>query len=271
MLNNLKIKFVDIDINTACLGIDEIEKNITKKTKVIILVDLYGNCIQSNKLKHICKKNNIFLIIDGAQSLGSINLNSYYDIYTTSFFPAKSLGCFGDGGACFTNNKKIHNTIKILSKNGQKQRYNSSILGLNSRLDSLQASVILEKLKHYNIFIKKRTNASIYYHQKLKDSPVKSIINLNQSVNACTNFPILINNRDKFIKFMKKKSIEIGKNYPLPLTRQRTFKAYLNNKKFPNADLFAKKVATLPLNPFLNKKDQDYIVDCINKFLGLDK
>jgi UDP-2-acetamido-2-deoxy-ribo-hexuluronate aminotransferase len=271
LLNNLKIKFIDIDIDTACLNINEIGKNITKKTKAIILVDLYGNCVQSNKLKKICEENNIFLIIDGAQSLGSINQNEFYHIYTTSFFPAKSLGCFGDGGACFTNDKKIFDKIQILSRNGQRQRYDSSILGLNSRLDSLQASVLLEKLKYYKNFLKKRKNASIYYFQKLKDFPLKMIINLNQSKNACTNFPILIDNRDEFIKFMKKKSIEIGKNYPLPLTKQKAFKEFSNNKKFANADNFAKKIATLPLNPFLTKKDQDYIIDNIDKYFEIYK
>lgn len=269
LLNNLKIKFVDIDLNTGCLNIDHLKKNISKKTKLIILVDLYGNSVPSNKLKSICKKNRIYLIIDGAQSLGSINDNSYFDIYTTSFFPAKSLGCLGDGGAIFTNNKDLNDEIVCLKKNGQYKRYDAEKVGINSRLDSIQAAVLIEKLKIYNSFIQKRKKIAKFYTSKLSNirSKVKLVMNLNQKKNAFTNFPILIQNRDSFVQFMKKKQIEVGINYPIPLTSQNAFKQFSKNNQFPNSDFFSKHVATLPINPFLRTNELNKIINCINIFI----
>jgi UDP-2-acetamido-2-deoxy-ribo-hexuluronate aminotransferase len=268
LINNLRIKFVDISRDDCCIDLNELKKKISKKTRAIIIAELYGNVIPSNYLRKICKQKNIYLIIDGAQSFGSYEQNDFYDIYTTSFFPAKSLGAFGDGGACFMNKIRFKKNIEYLRVNGQKEKYHSSILGINSRLDSMQAIVLLEKLKFYKSFIKKRYSAAKYY-KKYIDVNLKEIqilLNFNQKINICTNFPILIKKRNLFISFMKDKGVEIGKNYPFPLTKQQTFKKFSNNFSFRNADYISKSIVTLPINPFITRKEQDYILNCLNEF-----
>lgn len=268
LLNNLNIKFIDIKIDDCCINIEDLIKKISKRTKAIIVADLYGNAVQTDLLKRICKNNNIYLIIDGAQSFGSKNHNKYFDIYTTSFFPAKSLGCFGDGGACFTNSKILEKKLKILRLNGQYTKYNSSVLGINSRLDSIQALVLLEKLKHYKKFIKKRREVAMYYDDFITNNfkNISIVLNLDQNINICTNFPILIKKRNIFIKFMKEKGVEIGKNYPIPLSKQKTFKDYARKGNFKNSVYVSNHIATLPINPFITRKDQNYILSCIYEF-----
>lgn len=269
ILAGLKPVFVDIDLKTACIDFQKIEEKITKKTKCLISVNLYGNKPNYEKIIDLCNNYKLKIIEDGAQSFGSINSKKYLEkihVMCTSFFPAKTLGCYGDGGACFTNNKRIFDKIKMLKILGQKRKSYSMLLGINSRLDTYQACVLLSKLDYYSKNLKKRFEIASLYKSLLDEINVVSLIDLSIKDNTCTSFPILVSNRDDFVKYMKKNNIEIGVNYPFALIDQPLFKIYKKGF-YKNSITLTKKVACLPINPYIKDHQVRLVVNQIKRFV----
>lgn len=273
--NSEMIKFVGakpvyIDINPKTFNIDEnkIKEKITKKTKAIMTVNLFGQCCNYNKIKKIINGRKIYIIEDAAQSFGATYYNqkscSLGDISCTSFFPSKPLGCYGDGGACFTNNKKLYDRLKILRNHGQVGKNNHVILGHNARMDSLQAAVLIEKLKIFNHEMKLRKKVAKNYF-KLLDKK-KDIIQLpfiekfNRSVYA--QFTLIVKNRDKIIKRFKNNKIPYSIFYPKPLYKQ---KAFFDDKfKCKFTEELCHKVISIPFDPYISKKNQIKISNCLD-------
>lgn len=260
--------FIDIDEKTYNIDSSKIEAAISGKTKAIIPVSLFGQVANMDAINGIAKKHNLKVIEDAAQSFGaeykgekSCNLS---DIGTTSFFPAKPLGCYGDGGAVFTNDDVIADKMRVILNHGQTKRYVHSEIGINGRLDAIQAGVLNVKLKYYNEEIQKRQEIAQYYNENLKSVIVPFIEENNLSVWA--QYCIRVKNRDEVLKKCSDKNVPTGVYYPIPLHLQEVFE-YLGYKKgdFPITEKVSEDIMALPMSAFLTKEEQDYIIEVINE------
>jgi UDP-2-acetamido-2-deoxy-ribo-hexuluronate aminotransferase len=266
MIALLKAKpvFVDIEPDTYNIDANLIEKAITKKTKAIMPVSLYGQPADIDAIQTIADKYNLKVIIDGAQSFGS----TYYgktdsnlgDISTTSFFPSKPLGCYGDGGAVFTNNEEFAKKIKLLRVHGQSKRYHHQYIGIGGRLDTLQAAILLAKLPNFKEELKDRQRVADQYTNKLSKNFKTPIIKPNRT-SAWAQYTLRVNNREKLQSKLKEQGVPTSVFYPVPLNLQECFN-YLGGKNgdFPISDMASKEVLSIPMNPFLNDTQIEYIV-----------
>ncbi len=286
--------FVDIDEQTYNIDPSKIEKAITDKTKAIIPVSLYGqpadmDAIQAIVDKRLKTKNQkLHIIIDGAQSFGAIYKgktdSSLGDISTTSFFPAKPLGCFGDGGAVFTNDEKLATKIRSLRVHGQSKRYHHQYIGMGGRMDTLQAAVLNVKLKYYEKDLALRQKVAEKYNkvlsQKYQDSskePITSNLQLQTSnlelptvmpnmTSAWAQYSIRIKSSNSARSELQAKLKEVGiptaVHYPVPLHLQECFE-YLGYKKgdFPMAEQVSEEIISLPVNPYLSDDEIAYITN----------
>ena len=271
MIALLKAKpvFVDIEPDTYNIDANLIEKAITKKTKAIMPVSLYGQPADIDAIQAIADKYNLKVIIDGAQSFGSTyngkTDSNLGDISITSFFPSKPLGCYGDGGAVFTNNEEYANKIKLLRVHGQNKRYHHQYIGIGGRLDTLQAAVLLAKLPNFKKELKDRLIVADFYTNKLSRTFQTPVVKPDRT-SAWAQYTLKVNNRDDLQLKLKEHGIPTSVFYPIPLNLQECFK-YLNSKHgdFPVSDGASKEVLSLPMNPFLDNYQIDYIISHILK------
>ncbi|WP_104697794.1 MULTISPECIES: DegT/DnrJ/EryC1/StrS family aminotransferase [unclassified Helicobacter] len=273
MIAFLGAKPVFIDINPKTFNLNEelIAQSITKKTKAILVVSLFGQTPNMDFINQIASQYNLPVIEDGAQSFGATYKNkksgNLCTIGTTSFFPAKPLGCFGDGGAIFCNDESLSKKIASLRLHGQKQRYYHSQIGISARLDALQANILNVKLKYFSQKIQKRQEVANLYFKLLKDLPIQLPIISNQHSSTFAQFSILSTHRDALQKFLKQKAIPTAIHYPLPLHHQEAFNyLHFDDKNFPNAIYCSKNILSLPLNPYLQTEEIEYICNSIRNF-----
>ena len=257
--------FVDIDEKTYNINPSKIEEKITSKTKVIIPVSLYGQPSDMDKISEIAKKYNIKVIIDGAQSFGStyngITDSALGDISTTSFFPAKPLGCYGDGGAVFTNNEEIANKMRSLRLHGQSIRYHHKYIGMGGRLDTIQAAVLNVKLKYYSKDLTLRQEVASKYTKALKNKSNLTLPYLDdKATSAWAQYSVRVKNRDELQEKLKIVGIPTAVHYPMPLHLQECFK-YLGYKKgdFPISEIVSQEIMSLPMNPYITNEEISYI------------
>lgn len=266
-------KPVFIDINPKTYNLDPalLEKLITPKTKAIIPVSLYGLCADFDEINKIAQKHNVTVIEDAAQSFGatykskkSCNLS---DISCTSFFPSKPLGCYGDGGACFTNSDKIAEKLRILRTHGQSKRYYHTHIGMNGRLDTLQAAILLAKMEIFPDEVKKREAIGARYVNVLSKLAPTQMVNSNQT-SVYAQFTIEVNNRDEFMNKMKELGIPTVVHYPIPLHLQPVYhdQGYKLGD-YPHSERAAKRVVSLPMHPYLDQKTQDRIIEAVKMCL----
>lgn len=270
LLNAIPV-FVDIKKESYNIDSSKIEAKITDKTKAIIPVSLFGQVSDMDEINSIAKKYNLAVIEDAAQSFGatykakkSCNLSS---IACTSFFPTKPLGCFGDGGAVFTNNKSLAEKIKSLRIHGQTKRYTHKQIGIGARLDNLQAAILLVKIKSFDNDMKMRQGVARQYNKLLKNNIQTPIINKNNT-SVWAQYSIRVKSRDLVQKKLKDKGIPTAVHYPTPLHLQECFN-YLNYKKgdFPVSEEVSKDIICLPMNPYLTITEQKYIAEELIKCL----
>ncbi len=256
--------FVDIDEKSYNIDPNKIEEKITAKTKAIISVSLYGQPSDLDNINRIAKKYNLFHIIDGAQSFGATyrgkNEVHYSDIYTTSFFPAKPLGCFGDGGAVFTNSNELAEKIKMLRVHGQSKRYHHKYIGIGGRMDTIQSAVLNVKLKYYKKDLSLRQEVAEKYNRALKDKDLILPFIDKTTTSTFAQYSIRVKNRDNIQAKLREKGIPTAIHYPMPLHLQECFN-YLGYKRgdFPISELISNEIMSLPMNPYLNKEDIAYI------------
>ncbi len=257
--------FVDIDEKTYNIDPKKIEEKITKNTKALLPISLYGQPADMDEINQIAKKYDIKVIEDGCQSFGatykdkkSCNLS---DIGCTSFFPSKPLGCYGDGGAVFTNDEELAKKIKMLLNHGQNKRYKHKYIGINGRLDTIQAAVLLVKLKYFQNEVKQREEIGKRYTKLLKDSDIITPYVKSDRSSVYAQYSIRVKNRDEVISRLDKQGIPTAVHYPMPLHLQECF-GHLGYKEgdFEVAEKVSKEIMSLPMSPFLDKKDQDSIV-----------
>ena len=268
--NSEMIKFVGAkpvyaDINLDDFNIDthSIQNKITKNTKAIMTVNLFGQCCNYTEIRKIIKGKNIYIIEDAAQSFGAKYKDklscSLGDISCTSFFPSKPLGCYGDGGACFSKDSKLSKKIKKLRNHGQVKKNKHEILGINSRMDSIQAAIIISKLNLLESEKLLRLKVAKNYDYLLKNK--KNIIQtpivkkFNEPVYA--QYTLRVRNRKKIEEKFKKNKIPYNIFYPIPLYKQ---KAFLDKKyKLENVERIVSEVISIPFHPYLNYKKQKLI------------
>jgi len=262
--------FVDIDEKTYNIDPSKIEAAITDKTKVIMPVSLYGQPADMDAIQTIATKNNLKVVIDGAQSFGSSYKgktdSNLGDISTTSFFPAKPLGCFGDGGAVFTNDEGLANKLKSLRVHGQSKRYHHKYIGIGGRLDTLQAAVLNVKLKYYSKDLALRQEVAQKYTTALGcdalASPKEIILPTvtNNCTSAWAQYSVRVKNRNNVQATLKEQGIPTAVHYPMPLHLQEAF-AYLGYKKgdFPISEIVSSEIMSLPMNPYVTDEEIKYI------------
>ena len=259
--------FVDIDKKTYNIDVSKIEEKITSKTKAIMPVSLYGQPANMDAITGIAEKHNLKVIVDGAQSFGStfngVTDSNLGDISTTSFFPAKPLGCFGDGGAVFTNNDELAEKIKSLRVHGQSKHYYHQYIGMGGRMDTLQCAIVDVKLKHYKKDLALRQEVASKYDKLLENggfSPEQLPYIDNRATSAYAQYSVRVKNRDEVQANLKEKGIPTAVHYPMPLHLQEAFE-YLGYKKgdFPISEVISNEIMSLPMNPYLSGDEIHYI------------
>jgi len=262
--------FVDID-ETLNIDPDLIEKSITKKTKAILVVHWTGRICDMEKITKIAKKKNLIIIEDAAQAMGAYykgkHAGTFGQISAFSLHPFKNLSGLGDGGFIVTNKKKLHDKIKIYRNHGINGPENVEFAGVNSRLDSIHASIVNFRLKKLNSIIKKKNNNINLYKKFLKTDQLKIIENKKNEKSSISVFIALCSNRDKLQNYLKKFKIETAVYYRTPLYLYKSTK-YLGytKKDFPKTNFLNKQIISLPIHQFLKIKDIKYICDKINNF-----
>jgi len=261
--------FVDIDEKTYNIDASKIEEKITSKTKVIIPVSLYGQPSDIDTIQTIATKHNLKIIIDGAQSFGSSfngkTDSNLGDISTTSFFPAKPLGCFGDGGAVFTNDDILAKKIKSLRVHGQSKRYHHKYIGMGGRMDTIQCAIVDVKLKYYEKDLLLRQEVAKKYTEILKEKDLILPFIDKKATSAFAQYSIRVKNRDAVQAKLKEQKIPIAIHYPMPLHLQECFD-YLGYKKgdFPISEMVSAEIMSLPMNPYLEDGEIEFICKTID-------
>lgn len=261
--------FVDIDPDTHQLDIEQVKKKITKKTKVILPVHLYGSPCEIDKLVEITGKQNIFLIEDACQAQGASfeqrKLGTLGVMGIFSFYPGKNLGACGNGGAICTNKKELYLKLCRLRNFGQAEKYNHQIIGQNTKLDDLQAAVLRVKLKYLNEWNAKRNALARIYQEELKEFKMPAVLKRGKSNYHL--FVIECNQRDRLRDYLFKKGIRAQIHYPTPIHLQKCY-THLGYKRgnFPIAEKIAKRNLSLPMYPELTQKEIRFITNTIHNF-----
>ncbi len=272
---------VDVNPDDFNINIEAIEKAITPKTKAIVPVHLFGQCANMDAIMAIANKHNLYVIEDNAQAIGAdytfkngttAKAGTIGHVGATSFFPSKNLGCYGDGGAIFTNNDDLAHTIRGIVNHGMYQRYHHDVVGVNSRLDSLQAAVLEAKLPRLDTYNQKRQKTAQQYDEAFKNIPniVTPYRNTNGS-HVFHQYTLLLKDidRDALVKHLNEKGIPCGVYYPIPLHQQ---KAYLderyNESDFKVTNRLVKEVVSLPMHTELDNEQITYITTTIINFIN---
>jgi UDP-2-acetamido-2-deoxy-ribo-hexuluronate aminotransferase len=259
--------FVDIDPETYNLDPALIEAAVTSKTRAILPVSLYGQCADYDAINAVAAKHKLPVIEDGAQSFGALYKGrrscSLTTIGTTSFFPTKPLGCYGDGGACFTDDDELARRMSQIRLHGQSRRYHHPVIGMNGRLDTLQAAILLAKLDTLEEELAARARIGARYSEKLRGIvKTPAIAPYNTSVFA--QYTIQVENRDQVQAKLKAAGIPTAVHYPVPLNLQPAFASLgLGEGSFPKSDAAARRVLSLPMDAFLDEVTQDIIVAAV--------
>ena len=273
--------FVDIDPQTYNLDPTRIQERITPQTKAIIPVHLFGQSADMAPIKELARDNNLRIIEDAAQAIGSDYIRDSLppqrvggigDVGCFSFYPSKNLGGFGDGGMVTTNDEDLAHQLKLLRVHGATAKYHYQFLGINSRLDALQAAVLLVKFRYLEEWTEKRRENAVYYDQFFEEMPMQAVgietpnVQYNNR-HIYNQYVIRVPHRDKLMKFLAREGIGTDVYYPLPLHLQECYRDLRYEKgDFPHAEKAARETLALPIYPELTKNQQEYVVAKIGEF-----
>lgn len=269
----VKPVLVDIDPRTFNIDPSKIEKAISNKTKAVIAVHMYGQPAELNAIIPVANKHKLFLIEDCAQAHGAEiktfsgwqKVGGIGDAGCYSFYPTKNLGSFGDGGMVVTNNPQIYHKLKLLRQYGEEVRYKSILLGRNSRLDELQAAILLIKLKYLNKWNKRRREIAAKYNLLIKNLTLPLESKLNKHIYHL--YVVQSQKREELKRFLEEKGIQTAVHYPAPIHLEPSM-AFLGYKKgdFPESEKASQQVLSLPMFPELTNNEIEYITKALNKF-----
>ena len=278
-LLNLVPVMVDVMPDDFSINLEQVKKSITPKTKAIVPVHLFGQCAGMEELIQIAKDNNLYIVEDTAQAIGAKYIfkdgnihqaGTMGDIGTTSFFPSKNLGCYGDGGAIFTNNDGLAMRLKMMANHGQSKKYQHDVVGVNSRLDTLQAAILDIKLKHLDEYSAARNAAADYYDSQLIN--ISGIVipkRVTNSTHVFHQYTLKISDgkRGALKSFLTEKGIPSMVYYPYPLHFQKAYQSDRFPKGiFPVAESLCEEVLSLPIHTEMNTQMQDFIIQAIKEF-----
>ncbi|MBB3185648.1 UDP-2-acetamido-2-deoxy-ribo-hexuluronate aminotransferase [Halomonas fontilapidosi] len=266
-----KPAYVDIDPRTYNLDPTLLEAAITPRTKAIIPVSLYGQCADMDAINAIADKHGIPVIEDAAQSFGatykgrkSCNLST---IATTSFFPSKPLGCYGDGGAIFTNDDELANVLRQIARHGQDRRYHHVRVGVNSRLDTLQAAILLPKLEIFDEELQLRQQVAERYNKLLNEIGVTTTPYLEpHNTSAWAQYTVRVKSREKVQSRLTDKGVSTAVHYPIPLNQQPAVAD--RNACLAVGNEAAAQVMSLPMHPYIDRNDQEKVVMAMLDAIG---
>lgn len=270
--------FVDVYEDTFNLDIEQVEKAISPKTKAVVPVHLYGQCADMEPLVRIAKAHNLFIIEDAAQALGAEYIFSdgtrkkagtIGTIGTTSFFPSKNLGCYGDGGAIFTDDAVLAEQIRMIANHGQRVKYHHDIIGVNSRLDTLQAAILKVKLAHLTDYAQSRSDVADYYDRNLPAEVLDTPVRVKSSTHVFHQYTVKVKTgrRDELQKHLAVNGIPSMIYYPVPLHLQKAYKKHgCQEGSFPIAERLSKSVISLPIHTEMDQEQLELICNAINDF-----
>lgn len=278
----LQLKPVLVEVNPDTFNVDpeSIRRAITPKTKAIVPVHLYGQTADMEEVMKIAKEHNLFVIEDTAQAIGSVytfsdgsskKSGTIGDFGTTSFFPSKNLGCYGDGGAIFTNNDELAEAAKMIANHGQSKQYYHDKVGVNSRLDSIQAAVLRNKLPHLDSYIEERNKAATYYDHAFKDVVWLELPHRDsKSTHVFHQYTLKTKgiDRDALRAFLLEKEIPAMIYYPVPLHHQEAYKdsSLYRDEDFENTISLCNSVISLPMHTELTEEQLEYITNTVKEF-----
>lgn len=267
VLSGLKPVFVDINTKDFNLDFESVRKAITSKTKAVIAVSMFGQMSDLEYLNELCRENQITLIEDGAQSFGASFKGrkscSIAAISCTSFFPSKPLGAYGDGGAVFVNDDLLAKKIRMLLNHGQIKRYEHEIIGINARLDTLQAGILNVKLKHFEEELEKRQALARIYDENLKNCKIPQV--KENCISAYAQYSVLVEDRIRVIEAFEKANVPYAIHYPIPLHKQTCFRAF-NELSLRNTEFISEHILSLPFSAFLSADEQARVIEIFAKF-----
>lgn len=265
--------FVDIDPNSYNIDPAKIEARISKKTKAILPVHIYGQPAEMDPILKIAKRHNLFVLEDCAQAHGAEykgkKVGTFGEVSIFSFYPGKNLGCYGDGGAVVTDNPAIAEKVRLLMNHGRTEKYIHQILGYGNRLDTIQAAVLRVKLRKLNKWNVRRQAIANQYNNYLAKLPLKLPAQPKNTKPVYHIYSVLLKNRDRIQDKLKSAGIESGIHYPLPLHLQPAF-SYLgyNKGSFPVAEKVSRETLSLPIFPEMRTDEINYICRLISKFMA---
>ena len=273
---------VDVDPNSFNIDPEAIERAITPKTKAIVPVHLFGQVADMDTIMAIAEKHNLYVIEDNAQGIGATHTDSNGSktktggighVGSTSFFPSKNLGCYGDGGAIFTNDDELAHTLRGIVNHGMYERYHHDVVGVNSRLDSLQAVVLNEKLKLLDYYNERRKWAAIRYSQLLSDHDniitPKVIGNCDSHVFHQYTLRLIDSDRDGLVQHLQNQGIPCGVYYPIPLHAQKAYRSdKYDEENFAVTNQLVKEVISLPMHSELDAEQIETVCQAVFDFLG---
>jgi UDP-2-acetamido-2-deoxy-ribo-hexuluronate aminotransferase len=278
-LLNLKPVLVDVEADTFNTTVDKLNKALSSRTKAIVPVHLFGQSTDMEPIMDFAKEHNLFVIEDNAQAIGAsyqfkngeqVMAGTIGDIGCTSFFPSKNLGCFGDGGALFTNNDALAEQIRMIANHGQKEKYYHSVIGCNSRLDTIQAAVLDVKLKYLDQYCSARQLVASKYDTALENVDGLQIpIRQANSTHVFHQYTLLVKNgkRDTLKQYLNNNNIPCNVYYPVPLYKQEAFKNYVEDGfELLNTENLCSSVLSLPIHTEMSEETQDYIIENIINF-----
>jgi UDP-2-acetamido-2-deoxy-ribo-hexuluronate aminotransferase len=271
--------FVDVDPNTFNIDPATIEGKITAKTKAIVPVHLYGQCADMESILALAEMHNLLVIEDTAQALGAKYIfrngivrsaGTMGTIGSTSFFPSKNLGCFGDGGALLTNDEKLATKIKMVANHGQQQKYHHDVVGINSRLDTLQAAILEVKLKYLDEYAQRRNEAAKRYDEALAGNKGMTIpFRSAYSTHVFHQYTLTTDRRDELKSYLEQYGIPSMIYYPVPLHLQKAYRRNgFDEGSFPTTERLSKTVISIPIHTEMDEETVDYICSTINKFFN---
>jgi dTDP-4-amino-4,6-dideoxygalactose transaminase len=280
-LLGLKPVFVEVDKDSFCIDVNEIEKAITSKTKAIVPVHLYGQAANMNAIMEIASRHNLYVVEDNAQAIGSdyhltngsvVKTGTIGNIGCTSFFPSKNLGCYGDGGALFTNDDVLAKKIKMIANHGQSVKYHHDVVGCNSRLDTIQAAILRIKLRQLDNYIDARRDVADYYDSVF--GTVKGIqipFRSHDSKHVFHQYTLILEGHDRngLNEYLASKDIPSMIYYPIPAHKQKMFASFgSGDTQLPVTDWLTERVISLPIHTEMQEEQMEYITQSVLEYIN---
>ena len=263
--------YADIDARTYNIDVDLVDAKITPRTKAIIPVSLYGQPADFDEVNQVAARNGLVVIEDAAQSFGaeykgkkSCNLST---IACTSFFPSKPLGCYGDGGAAFTSDGAIAARLRSMMNHGQSERYKHAHIGINGRLDTIQAAVLRVKLRHFDQEIRERSIVAERYNRLLEGSCLVTPDIRDDRTSVFAQYSVRSTKREELVAHLNSRGVPTAIHYPIPLYRQDALRdVSCTPQSYPVTEAVTREIMSLPMSAFLTEEQQNHIVGVIREF-----